>query len=236
MYVRSLPLIPTRIILFTSLLISACILSVNQVPQITPRSSIIYSQDISLITDLPKQRQRLDYLLLANPLEEFPHFIIKYKDQPKLVSVKIPQATQINLEREVLLKNKIPFAIAQKEWLDKHEQILEAPASSPSIWHKGFDLLQRNIVGISCLLLLLLLIKKGLPEMSGAVKITRPGTLKGSFDDLIGMEDVKREILHLEEMISQRHLYKSHNISLPSLPAFALNYSPFHLHQHFRKV
>ena len=112
-FVQSLPLIPTRIILFASLLVATCILSIYQVPQIRFSSDIIYSQDLALITELPTQKERLDYLLLANPHEDFPHFIIKYKDQSKLVSVKIPQATQINLEREVLLKNKIPFAIAQ---------------------------------------------------------------------------------------------------------------------------
>ena len=34
-------------------------------------------------------------------------------------------------------------------------------------------------------------------------------------DDLIGMEDIKREVLHLEAMINQRHLYKSHNMDKP---------------------
>jgi len=42
-----------------------------------------------------------------------------------------------------------------------------------------------------------------------------PDKLKGSMDDLIGMDDIKQEVLHLEEMIRNRSEYKSHNIDKP---------------------
>jgi cell division protease FtsH len=34
-------------------------------------------------------------------------------------------------------------------------------------------------------------------------------------DDLIGMEDIKQEVLHLEDMIRNRALYKEHAIDKP---------------------
>ncbi len=34
-------------------------------------------------------------------------------------------------------------------------------------------------------------------------------------DDLIGMEDIKQEVLHLEDMIRNRAEYQSHNIDKP---------------------
>jgi cell division protease FtsH len=42
-----------------------------------------------------------------------------------------------------------------------------------------------------------------------------PDKLKGSMDDLIGMDDIKQEVLHLEEMIRNRGEYQSHNIDKP---------------------
>ena len=119
-FVRSFQVLPRRIALFATLLISALALSVYQVPQQPENSRVIYSQDISLLTELPAHRHRLDYLLLAQPLADFPHYIIKYKDQTKLVAVKIPQTTQVSLEREVLLRNAIPYSIASNAWLREH--------------------------------------------------------------------------------------------------------------------
>jgi len=34
-------------------------------------------------------------------------------------------------------------------------------------------------------------------------------------DDLVGMEDIKQEVAHLEDMIRNRDLYRSHNIDKP---------------------
>lgn len=51
--------------------------------------------------------------------------------------------------------------------------------------------------------------------MMSGVKVTRPEELRGSLDDLIGMDDIKREVRHLESMIHNRSVYKSHNIDKP---------------------
>ena len=214
-FVRSFQVLPRRIALFATLLIAALALSVYQVPQQPEYSQVIYSQDISLITELPAHRHTLDFLLLAQPLADFPHYIIKHKGQTKLVSVKIPQTTQVSLEREVLLRNAIPFSIASNAWLREHPQTLSDPEAPPSIWRVLLDFFQKNVIGIGLLVLLFFLLKKNLPPFAGGAKIIQPESLKGSMDDLIGMEDIKREVLHLEAMINQRHLYKSHNMDKP---------------------
>jgi cell division protease FtsH len=214
-FVRSFQVLPRRIALFATLLIAALALSVYQVPQQPEYSQVIYSQDISLITELPARRLSLDYLLLAQPLADFPHYIIKYKGQTKLVSIKIPQTTQVSLEREVLLRNAIPYSIASNAWLREHPQTLSDPEAPPSIWRSLQEFFLKNVIGIGLLVLLFFLIKKNLPPFAGGAKIIQPESLKGSMDDLIGMEDIKREVLHLEAMINQRHLYKSHNMDKP---------------------
>jgi cell division protease FtsH len=62
---------------------------------------------------------------------------------------------------------------------------------------------------------MLVALKKGLPGMSTQANVTRPENLHGSMDDLIGMEDIKQEVAHLEDMIQNRDVYRSHNIDKP---------------------
>ena len=213
--VRSLTLNTNDSWMFAIVLLAALIVSVYTSPQIVHSSSVIYSQDISLLTKLPEKRQQLDFVLLARPLDDFPRYIIKFKDQTKLISVKIPQTTQVNLEREVLLKHAIPFSIASDEWLNEHSQALADPEISPTIWRASLDFFQKNLVGLSLCALLLFILKKGLTNSLSSTSIVQPEHLKGSMDDLVGMDDIKREVLHLESMIHQRHLYKSHDMDKP---------------------
>lgn len=204
-----------RTALFALLLLSALIISVERAPKLLEHSPVVYSQDISLVTSLPAQRQRLEYLLLAQPLSDFPRYVIKYKDQPKLYSVKVPSTSHVNLEREVLLKNGIPYAIAQPEWLATHEQVLRDEEEPQSFWQNAGGFMARNAIGLLLLVLMALALKKSMPGLGNATQVIRPEKLKGSMDDLIGMEDIKREVAHLESMIRNRELYKSHNIDKP---------------------
>jgi len=103
--------------LFGLLLLSAIFISIQRAPHQTEFSNVIFTQDVSLITQIPERRDALEYLLLAQPLSDFPRYLIKYKDQTKIISVKVPSNTHVNLEREVLLRYGIPYAIAQPEWL-----------------------------------------------------------------------------------------------------------------------
>ena len=201
--------------LFALLLLSAVIISIERAPKLLEHSQVVYSQDISLVTSLPENRGRLEYLLLAQPLSDSPRYVIKYNDQAKLFSVKVPSTTHVNLEREVLLKNGIPYAIAQPEWLSTHEEVLRDQDPPQSLWQNAGEFVGRNAIGLLLLVLITVALKKSMPGLGGGVSVTRPSKLRGSMDDLVGMEDIKREVAHLESMIRNCELYKSHNIDKP---------------------
>lgn len=204
-----------RAALFFLLLLSAIIISFESAPRLLPTSAVVYSQDVSLITSLPEQRQRLEYLLIAQPAAESPRYVIKYKDQAKVMSVKVPNSTHVNLEREVLLKNGLPYAIAQPDWLLRHPEVMQDHEIQRGIFATAGDFLARNAIGILLLVLMAVMLKKSMPGMGSSTTVIRPENLKGSMDDLVGMEDIKREVAHLESMIRNRDLYKSHNIDKP---------------------
>lgn len=201
--------------LFGILLISAIVISVQRAPHQTDISNVIFSQDMSLITQIPERLDALEYLLLAHPLSEFPRYLIKYKDQAQIISVKVPSNTHVNLEREVLLRHGIPYAIAQPEWLAAHDQVLRDSPENESFRDALLAFVSRNFVGLLLLVLILFVLKKGMPGVMSGIKVTPPEELRGSLDDLIGMDDIKREVRHLESMIHNRSVYKSHNIDKP---------------------
>ncbi len=204
-----------RAALFALLLLSAVIISIEAAPKLLPQSNIVYSQDISLITSLPSQRERLDYLLIAQPASESPRYVIKYKDQQKILSVKVPNSSHVNLEREVLLKNGIPYAIAQPDWLLANPGVLQDHEAERGFGAAAGAFLANNAIGLLLLVLMVVVLKKNLSGMGSSTSIIRPDKLKGSMDDLVGMEDIKREVSHLESMIENRALYQRHNIDRP---------------------
>ncbi len=176
---------------------------------------VVRSQDISEITKIAANKHRLDYLLVAQPLSDFPRYVFKYKDAPQVHVVKVPSTSHSNLEREVLLKNAIPYAIAKADFLEANKEILQdEEAKSDAITEVG-GFLARNAFGIVLLIVLFVGLRKGLPSMGAGASLIKPESLKGSMDDLIGMEDIKQEVAHLEEMIRNRDLYRSHNIDKP---------------------
>jgi cell division protease FtsH len=176
-------------------------------------SPVVYSQNISEITQLAAEKDRLDYLLVAKPLSDSPRYIYKFKDAPQLHVVKVPSTSHLSLEREVLLKNAIPYSIAKDEYLASHKAVLQDEG-------EGFgadvlDFLKRHALDLTVLAVIIYAMKFGIPGMGMSTQLITPDKLKGSLDDLIGMEDIKQEVLHLEEMIRNRELYKEHNIDKP---------------------
>jgi cell division protease FtsH len=174
---------------------------------------IVHSQNIAEITQLADSKARLDYLLVAKPLSEAPRYIFKFKDAPQLHVVKVPSTSHLSLEREVLLKNQIPYSIAKDDFLASHKAVMQEEG-------EGFgtdvvDFLKRHALDITVLLVILYAVKFGIPGMNGGAQMIMPDKLKGSLDDLIGMDDIKQEVLHLEDMIRNRALYQEHNIDKP---------------------
>jgi cell division protease FtsH len=177
---------------------------------------VVHSQDITDITALVASRDRLEYLLIAKPLSDAPRYVFKYKDQARIHAVKVPSTSHANLEREVLLKNAIPYAIANDEYLGTHKAVLQDTDGETGIVAELMTFLSRNAIGLALLLFVIIGMKKGIPGMMGSsASLVKPEHLKGSMDDLVGMEDIKQEVAHLEEMIENRDLYRSHNIDKP---------------------
>ncbi|HJV73565.1 MAG TPA: AAA family ATPase [Noviherbaspirillum sp.] len=176
---------------------------------------VVQSQDISQITRLAENKSHLDYLLIAQPMSDFPRYVFKYKDEARIHAVKVPSTSHSNLEREVLLKNAIPYAIAKDDFLAKNEAVLQDEESKNGVLSGVGGFLGRNVIGILLLLFLFVGLKKGMPGVGSGASVVKPESLKGSMDDLVGMEDIKQEVAHLEEMILNRDLYRSHNIDKP---------------------
>ena len=183
------------------------------VPQ--EKSLVMQSQDISEITALVPNRARIEYVLVAQPLADFPRYVFKYRDEQKIHAVKVPINTHLSIEREVLLKNGIPYAMAKDEFLEAHADILNNRISLlQSVETFVFKNLF-NIITLGIMLFLCFAVKNGMPGMGSKAAVMRPGDIKGDMDDLIGMADIKQEVAHLEDMIRNRSLYRAHNIDKP---------------------
>jgi cell division protease FtsH len=182
----------------------------SNVPQ--DPTPVVHSQNIAEITQLASQKDRLDYLLVAKPLSDAPRYIFKFKGAPELHVVKVPSTSHLSLEREVLLKNAIPYSIAKEDYLASHKAVMEEEGSFAST---VFDFVKAHGLNLAIFALILYSLKFGIPGMGASASMITPDKLKGSLDDLIGMDDIKQEVLHLEDMIRNRDLYQQHNIDKP---------------------
>lgn len=176
-------------------------------------SPVVHSQNIAEITQLAAKKDKLEYLLVAKPLSESPRYVYKFKGAPELHVVKVPSTSHLSLEREVLLKNAIPYSIAKDDYLASHKAVLADTDTSATDQVLGF--LKQHGFNIALILLIVYAIKFGIPGMGASAQMITPDKLKGSMDDLIGMDDIKQEVLHLEDMIRNRDLYQQHNIDKP---------------------
>jgi cell division protease FtsH len=174
---------------------------------------VVHSQNIAEITQLASQKDRLDFLLVAKPLSESPRYVFKFKGAPQLHVVKVPSTSHLSLEREVLLKNAIPYSIAKDDYLASHKAVMDE--GEGSLAADVLDFFKRHGLNIAVVLFILYAMKFGIPGMGMSASVISPDKLKGSMDDLIGMDDIKQEVLHLEDMIRNREEYQSHNIDKP---------------------
>jgi cell division protease FtsH len=196
--------------LLLALIVAALLYPADDAQEASP---VVLSQNIGEISALAANPARLDYLLVARPLSEAPRYIIKFKGAPTLHVIKVPASSHLNLEREVLLRHAIPYAIASDAYLARHHAVLQDDAGGGGTELLGF--LKRHAFDLLAVALLFYVIRFGLPGGGMSADVLAPGQLKGSMDDLIGMDDIKQEVLHLEQMIRNRAEYASHNIDKP---------------------
>ena len=200
--------------IFVIALIASTVANYKAAPVSQP-GLVHQSQDITEITALVANKSRIEYVMVAQPLADFPHYIFKYTDQPIIHSVKVPINTHISLEREILLKNAIPYSIAKDDFLAAHAEILDNHRDPLDVIG-GF--VAKNIFSLLSLGIMVFLcfaVKNGMPGAGAKAALTRPSDIKGTLDDLIGMADIKQEVTHLEDMIRNRSLYRAHNIDKP---------------------
>ena len=124
-------------------------------------SPVVYSQNISEITQLAAEKDRLDYLIVAKPLSDSPRYIYKFKDAPQLHVVKVPSTSHLSLEREVLLKNAIPYSIAKDEYLASHKAVMQDEGEG--FGADAVDFLKRHALDLAVLLVILYAMKFGIP-------------------------------------------------------------------------
>jgi cell division protease FtsH len=177
-------------------------------------SPVVLSQNISEITGLAAKKDQLDYLMVARPLSESPRYIFKFKGAAELHVVKVPSTSHLILEREVLLKNAIPYSIAKDEYLASHKAVLLDEGENGAA-AEAAAFAKRHALDILVIFVIIYALKFGIPGTGMNASVITPDKLKGSMDDLIGMADIKQEVLHLEDMIRNRAEYKSHNIDKP---------------------
>ncbi|PWF55336.1 AAA family ATPase [Massilia glaciei] len=201
--------------LFTALLVVLAIgLTIYKSDVAQDPAPVVHSQNISAITGLVAQRARLEYLMVAKPLSDSPRYIFKFKDAPQINVVKVPSTSHLSLEREILLKNAIPYSIAKNDYLASHKAVL-VDEGQEGLMVQTLGFLKLHAFNILLICLVVYAIKFGIPGTGTNSAVITPDKLRGSMDDLIGMEDIKQEVLHLEDMIRNRGEYKSHNIDKP---------------------
>ena len=199
-----------------ALLVVMAVFAASYRPEVLQDGSpLTFSQNIAEITGLVAGKSRLEYLMIAKPLSDAPRYVFKFSDAPQIHVVKVPAPTHVSLEREILLKNGIPYSIAKEEYLASHKAIFQDEEGQNGTMARVMAFLGRHVIDIGILVLFAFMLKNGLPGAGSRAAVIKPSSLKGSMDDLIGMEDIKQEVLHLEDMIRNRAVYKSHNIDKP---------------------
>ncbi|MES3025357.1 MAG: AAA family ATPase [Pseudomonadota bacterium] len=200
---------------FTALLVVLAIgLTIYKSDVAQDPAPVVHSQNISAITALVAQQARLEYLMVAKPLSDSPRYIFKFKDSPQINVVKVPSTSHLSLEREILLKNAIPYSFAKNDYLAAHKAVL-VDEGQDGLWPQVLVFLKQYGFNIFLICLVLYAIKFGIPGTGMNSAVIMPDKLRGNMDDLIGMDDIKQEVLHLEDMIRNRSEYKSHNIDKP---------------------
>ncbi|GAB3644763.1 AAA family ATPase [Ramlibacter alkalitolerans] len=202
------------LLLVLSVQLVAVVQEVRGTPK-KPTIEVVLTQDIGEVTALPAKKERLEYLLVAKPTAERPRYVYKLGGENKLHVVQVPSSSHYALEREVLLKNSVPYKIADKKFLAANPAVLEGGEGDSGAAGAVGDFVMRFLPTLFILAFAVYMMKAGMPGMASKANMLQPADLKGSMDDLIGMDDIKREVSHLVEMIRDREKYAAHGIDKP---------------------
>lgn len=128
----------------------------------------------------------------------------QWKDGRTTVS-SLPRATYANLESSVLVPKGVEVAFKEDT---------ERPGAYPALERARSAMLQITRDGSLLISILLLLMIMRTMGFAGGSRYTviQPKTIEGDVDDLVGMEDIKAEVLMLADLYKKRDVFRSHGI------------------------
>lgn len=135
------------------------------------------------------------------------------KDDKKTYKVSIPPNSFYRMEQELFWKKNIPYSFANKKFIIENKpqmtEMQESPYASGGGFFRTFlSLLPLILMGVIAWASL-----KSLKVFETRFKVSSPESIQGTMADLIGMDDIKAEVMQMEHMIREREMYESHGIS-----------------------
>lgn len=151
--------------------------------------------------------------------------LVKYKDSPEVFLLTDIQFGAFNQYFEVTLKDFLKdnpdfdysarsslSGIGEKFGLDGDPNSFIAKQGAKNI----AGTLGRALTMIFVMVVfIVILLKMQTGQLSNNIEMSKPSDIDDSLDDLVGMNDIKVELLQLEEMIMSRGLYKEYGIDKP---------------------
>lgn len=139
---------------------------------------------------------------------------------------KVDNTAMFSLEKEVIFPNQINYyllnaysELPHKTYFDIQNQVDEKMQAKDESEHSSFiggviEFLLKNIISILFLIVLIFSLRmtNAMSSFKNKFNMLKPDQIDGTIDDLVGMEDIKKEILHIEDMYKNRELYQSHGI------------------------
>lgn len=186
--------------------------------QAAPR--VIQSTDIGLISSLAKHKDRLKQLDVVQADQDSSYYVYTLKDEEPTYVVRVPATVDYAVQFRVLIENAVPYTVRDRTYLRQHAELFPpAPSTEPAAI-AAFDnfgvFLAKHMFDLVFLgMMLTLLYLTFRMASSPKPKVISPKDLRGDLDDLVGMDDIKQEILHLQGMIENRELYGKHNLNEP---------------------
>jgi cell division protease FtsH len=181
------------------------------------------SSNVADISLLGQRKTRIKELVVADETRDTSFFIIKYKDDSTVHVVRVPSYVSYEVQLRILIPNAIPYTIAGLTYIKEHKNYFASEADAepdspePSAMAQTMSYLQRHIfdIGFFVLMAWMVVATLRMSSFGSSHRLIKPGKLKGDLDDLVGMEDIKQEILQLEGMIRGRDAYEKHNLNEP---------------------
>lgn len=215
----------TWIALVLALLVTASLLNSahEQQERIKAQKANLTVKEIYSFEDLPKQK--LGLLEIYEKSDGFKKIVAKEKDGSTLYVLPrvAPSILTVWLQEEVL-PNKVKFELKDEKSYPAEYSYAEQKAKPFKPWFAnlaeifalvGMWLLE-HFYAIAMLLMMLFLIRattSGLGKQ--AYQAVEPEDIKGSWDDLIGMDDIKKEVKAIIEVIENAEEYKNNGVEKP---------------------